>query len=603
MKVIAWLVVLILLLGGWYLARSTRVKVPRGKVGIVRRNFALHSDPDFHGITPRNDTRGTQARVLRPEHVYWLVPVVHSVKFVPLVHVPDGQIGIVTAKAGRGRQARQPFGRAVQCDNFQNGRAFLTRGGEQGRQIATLSGGQSYLINTELFRVDLAPRTYVPPGTVGVVKANAGLVRPPDRAFGRHVPCDDFQDGHAFLDGGGEQGKQLAILGGGASYDINPGLFEVFTVDNTASSSEGLMPYHLTDVHIEVGYTGVVLTLDGAPPAQPGTGTVAPLVEGHHNFRYPWVFLENGGRRGVQAETLQEGTVYSLNPWFIQVIPVPTRVLSLEWSSKAPSESRNYDADLEQITVNIQGYQIDVEIKQSLQIPEKVAPTLVSQFGGTRTTGLGGLVHDPVPVQRFVERVLGSAVERYFGEITGAATVAEFVRKRRETRTDLTAQVRNALLAWGVDAKETTLGVFRSEDPSLNEALKQPFHEGMRLERLREKHKATEIEDQIDVIQVRAEQRRAALELEAEIKALGPENVAMIRIIREISKMQVPDIIGGGDISSYVQALPLPAVRDMIGRLRELRQENRLGPDAGPSIELGKDEGNDPPAIAAGSGG
>lgn len=125
----------------------------------------------------------------------------------------------------------------------------------------------------------------------------------------------------------------------------------------------------------------------------------------------------------------------------------------------------------------------------------------------------------------------------------------------------------------------------------------------MRLERLREKHKATEIEDQIDVIQVRAEQRRAALELEAEIKALGPENVAMIRIIREISKMQVPDIIGGGDISSYVQALPLPAVRDMIGRLRELRQENRLGPDAGPSIELGKDEGNDPPAITAGSGG
>ncbi len=82
------------------------------------------------------------------------------------------------------------------------------------------------------------------------------------------------------------------------------------------------------------------------------------------------------------------------------------------------------------------------------------------------------------------------------------------------------------------------------------------------------------IEDEIDQVRVLPERRRAALELQAEIDALGVDNVALIRMIRalirmirEMSSMQVPEYIGG-DISSYAEALPMPVLRDLMSRLR-----------------------------------
>lgn len=48
-------------------------------------------------------------------------------------------------------------------------------------------------------------------------------------------------------------------------------------------------------------------------------------------------------------------------------------------------------------------------MSQTLQIPPESAPILVSKNGGSQMTGLGGLDWNPLPVQRFVERVLGAA--------------------------------------------------------------------------------------------------------------------------------------------------------------------------------------------------
>lgn len=563
-----------------------RVLVPTDRVGIVRRRYGA-AHPAFRMITPYN-TRGVQARTLLPDRFTWLFPGLYTVEFVPRVYVPRGDIGIVRAREGRARTAGRTLALPVECDNFQNGEAFLLNGGEQGEQAAVLPGDHYYYINTRLFTVEFVPRAYVPPGTVGLVTAKAGGIRPPDRPFGRHVECDSFQDGPTFLAGGGEQGRQLAVLAGGTYYDINPSLFDVVTVGNVASArDDDLATYHLKQIAIPVGCTGVVVTLDGADPERGGS-MLGPLVEGHRNFRLPWVFLAEGGRRGVQQETLSEGTIYALNPWFVRVILVPTRLLILEWTKKTTSQSRNYDAELEQIRVTIQGHHLHVEMSQTLQIPEKSAPKLVSQFGGTETSGLGGLVHDPLPVQRFVERVLGATVAAYFNEMAAATTVAEFLRTYAETRTDLAAQVRNALLAWGVEAERTTLGEFSAEDPSLNDALKKKFDAQMQAEVLDVKRKNVLVEDEIDEIEVRRERRRAALELEAEIAALGPDNVAMIRIIREISQMQVPEYIGGGDVSSYVQALPMSAVRDLIGRLRELSTDHKPGSSERPRLSTGE---------------
>ena len=57
----------------------------------------------------------------------------------------------------RGHSAERILGRVVDCDNFQDARAFLTGGGEKGRQLGLLTAG-TYRINTALFDVITAAR-------------------------------------------------------------------------------------------------------------------------------------------------------------------------------------------------------------------------------------------------------------------------------------------------------------------------------------------------------------------------------------------------------------------------------------------------------------
>jgi hypothetical protein len=565
--------VLIVLLGavvwaGW----AGRVVVSADKVGIVTRRFGLpHPDPAFRQINP-SGARGIQARTLLPGQ-HWLLPGLYSVEQVPRVRIPPGMIGLVTAGEGRPRTDGRTLGRKVECRDFQDGEAFLLGGGEQGVQVATLPGDQSYYINTRLFAVEHRPRTYVRDGTVGLVQAKAGAFRLADKRFGQHVECNSFQDGEAFITGGGQQGRQLAVLGGGAFYDINPELFEVITADNVRTSRDGLTEAHLKEISIEEGHTGVAVALDGAEPGRNASGSVAPRVEGHSSFRLPWVFLGNGGCRGVQEETLSEGTSYALNPWFVRVIVIPTRILTLNWREKDDFEADNFDKALGQISVTVQGFQLKVDMSQNLQIPESVAPTLVSQFGGVRTSGLGGLVQDRTPIQWFVRDVLGANVAAYFSEIAATSSVIEFLNKYEDTRKYLTDKVTHALEKWGVVVLETKLGSFIAEDRKLDEALKEMFYLDMESGSLLKKKEHAKIKEEIDKITILAYMRRVHPELEKEIALLGRENVAMIRTVREFANFDVPDYIGGGDISAIVQALPVNAMQELLARLRELRRE------------------------------
>ncbi|MFF4543175.1 SPFH domain-containing protein [Streptomyces sp. NPDC001406] len=584
MIVLVFLILILLAIAGAAALRG-RVVVPADHVGIITRRYvAPHPDRTFKQVNPA-DARGVLARTLLPG-THWMWPVVNSVDLVPRVHVPTDMIGVVTALEGHNRSDRGRLARHVDCDDFQDGEKFLLgdgrRKGEQGVQVTTLSGGQSYYINPRLFRVEMRPRTFVPPGTIGLVQAKEGAVRPPDRRFGRHMECDSFQDGEAFLAGGGEQGRQLAILGGGAYYDINPELFDVVTVDNVTAARDGLTEAHLREISIGEDYTGVVITLDGAEPGQDVDGAVAPRVAGHSSFRLPWVFLEKGGQRGVQEETLGKGTTCALNPWFVRVMVIPTRVLILKWHDKRASEAENYDADLGRITVNVQGFDLSVDLWQNLQIPPDVAPKLVSRFGGVSTAGLGGLVDDPAPMKRFVRDVLGAAVAGYFNEIVMTNSVLEFLASYEHVRKDLTDRVRHALEKWGVETLDTSLGRFTPTDPALLDTLKAKFIEEGRGEKLGVAVENAKLDDLIDAYRARAEARRAGLELKAEVEALGKDNVAMIRIVREFAGFDVPQYIGGGgDISAYIQTLPLPAMQDLLARLRQLRTDQQLSTGPG----------------------
>ncbi|MFF2625399.1 hypothetical protein ACFVUN_06470 [Kitasatospora griseola] len=559
-------VILLLLLVAGIATRVCLHYVPPGHIGIVRRRSGP-THPDYPLVTPHN-TYGVLARTLPPGR-HWMSPFTYAVRVVPWTQVPEDKIGMVTAKAGRTRTGNRALALPVPCDDFQDGAGFLLNGGEQGTQIGVLSGGQSYSINTALFQVRLVDRVHVPTGTIGLVDARAGGNRPPGALFGPHVECNDFQDGERFLVGGGQQGKQLAVLQGGAYYDINPALFDVISTHNVEARGGPLEARHLKQIAIPADQTGVVITLDGADPGN--DDQAGPLVPGHQGFHLPWVFLQNGGRRGVQEETLRGGTVSALNPYFVRVMLVPTHLLALEWDEKTPAEQQNYDVHLGRITATVQGYRLFVDVKQLIQIPAQSAPGLVRRNGGAQMSDIGGLDYNRLPVQRFVQRVLGAIVTTYFSQIATASTVLEFVKNYRETRLELSTLVENELRDWGVEPKGTHLGVFRAEDERLNEMLKRTADEEMASEKLALQLQNAEREDAIDKVRVEAERRRVRLELESEIQVLGLENVMVLKMLREISQAPVPQFISGSDLSAFLETLPITRLDGLMDRMRTLR--------------------------------
>ncbi|MFI7635547.1 SPFH domain-containing protein [Nonomuraea sp. NPDC049400] len=534
-----------------YLAWRGFVTVPAGHVGIVVRRFGP-VDRHLRHVVP-DGARGIQARTLLEGRMWWLPPGLYSVEFVPRVYVSEHQVGVVIALVGELRPPGAPLARRVECDHFQDGQAFLLNGGQQGPQVEILPGGASYYINTRMFEVEMVPRTHVPAGTVGLVIARAGRVRPTDQPFARHVECDSFQDGQAFLEHGGEQGRQLAVLGGGAVYDINPRLFTVLTADTIADADDGLSAEHLREIEIPPGFAGVVVTLDGADPQRSGEAEVGPTVPGHRNFRLPWVFLEQGGVRGVQEEILGEGRVYALNPWFVRVVLVPIRVLIVEWRDRSQDEADMYDSELDQITLTVEKHRLRLGLSQTLRITPSAAPRLVSAYGGA--SGLGGLVDDTLPVRRFVDTVLGATVASFFSHLAATSTIQDIIAGYAEMKSQLASTIENALSAWGVEALQTTLGELSTEDPALTEAFQELARRAL--------------EGKIDEVRVRAERRRAALEVESEAAELGLDMSEAMAIIRRLSELPVPTTVR--DLSSLENALPVPQLRELLQQLRALR--------------------------------
>jgi hypothetical protein len=522
-----------------------RVIVPPDHVGLVRRRFGP-VDPDFLRVSS-GDQRGWQARILRPGARVWLPLGQYEVEFVPQIYVPEDRIGLVTAKDGRQRPRGRRLGREVPCSNFQNGRAFLLGGGEQGRQVATLAGGHHYSINTRLFDVELVPRTHVPVGTIGLVIALDGKVSAAGRRLARHVECDSFQDGQAFYDGGGEQGRQLDVLAGGTSYDINPAMFLVVTVDNVTETGtrDGLTDGHLTEFAVKTGMVGVVVTLDGAPSG--GSGTVGPRVEGHQGFRLPWVFLDGGGHKGVQEQTLSEGSTCALNPWFVRVVLIPTHQITLDWSKTPAEKPGNYDAALERITVTLQGYPVHMELSQTLQIPESAAPGLVSVFGvDAGSAPLGGLVDDRAPVQRFVEKSLGATVKGYLSGIAASSSVQEFIGKHEAARRELSDKVAAELRSWHVVPGKTSLGGFESMDSKLNEELQAAANAEAHGKVLELEAENAKKQAEIAVTLMESELMKTDPHLWSQVQALGKEHVLRLRMVEALVKMKGPQVVGSG---------------------------------------------------------
>ena len=377
---------------------------------------------------------------------------------------------------------------------------LIALAGEAGYQADLLPPGWHFGLWRWKYRVERVPMLSVRSGEIALVVAADGSPIPGDRILGHEVDSDDFQNARAFLENGGEKGRQLAYMRAG-SYRINPALFQVVTTDN--AEQFGVLDRELQVYSVAPDRVGIVAVLDGRPIP---TGDVAgPPVIGHDSFQSGQAFIDAGGCRGLQEQVLLSGS-WNLNPWFVKVdqIPmtevpigsvgvvvsyvgkehldvsgadfthgdlvergrkgvwveallpgkhpinsrvmkvelVPTTNIVLNWAGRV--EEHKYDAKLAPITVRSHdGFSFTLDVSQIIHIGMKQAPRVISRVGS---------------MQNLVDHVLQPTVANYFRNSAQQVGVLEFLSARSERQQEAFDAIKAALSAYDVECIDTLIG-------------------------------------------------------------------------------------------------------------------------------------------------
>jgi uncharacterized membrane protein YqiK len=400
------------------------VGIAEDQAGLVVRRYGRALPPGR--IIATAGEAGTQARLLPPGWHFPLWRWTYKVEKVELVQVPPGQLALVVAKDGAPIPGERVLGREVACDSFQDGVAFLERGGEKGRQLAVLTAG-TYRINPALFDVVTAGRATsfgltpdqlqifrVPADAVGIITALDGAPIPAGDMAGPSVAGHDrFQRAQAFIAAGGCRGLQEEVLLSGA-WNLNPW----FVAVELAALTE-----------IPIGYVGVVVSYVGAEHVDvSGDGfTHGDLVE--------------RGRKGVWVEPLLPGK-HPLNPRVMKVELVPTTNIVLNWADRA--EAHHYDEGLSSITVRSRdGFSFELDVATIIHIAVKSAPRVISRVGS---------------MQNLVDHVLQPTVGNYFRNSAQEVTVLEFLSARSARQREAFTHIQAAVAAYDIDCIDTLIG-------------------------------------------------------------------------------------------------------------------------------------------------
>lgn len=466
------------------------IVVPDDSVGVVTKKFVLfgeHKDLPHGRIVALNGEAGYQADALPPGLHWALWPWQFDVEMVPFTVIPEGMVGFVQASDGSPLVGGRIVGRKVSCDSFQDARAFLQNDGERGPQVALIPPG-TYRINPRLFKVETKSVVHIEPGKIGIIEALDGKPMPNGRVIASGVECDSFQDGHAFLSGGGERGPQMKVITPG-TYRINPVLFNV-----TQAAA----------VDVPENQVGIVTTKDGSALEH---GEIAgAIVEGHDLFQDAHAFLSKGGTKGLQEQVLMAGryfinpkfaTVeirdiievpiahvgvvisfvgeegedvtgqgfkhanmvargkrgvwidpldpgkYPFNPYTHRVINVPTANVVLNWAS-GKSEAHKLDEKLSTIAVrSADGFSFNLDVSQIIHIPRSDAPKVIARFGG---------------MEALVTQVLEPTIGNYFRNAAQGSDIIDFLTHRSVRQTESRESILNALEEYNVCAVDTLIG-------------------------------------------------------------------------------------------------------------------------------------------------
>lgn len=411
-----------LLIGIWAIGV---IMINDHEVGIVTKKFSSRNLPNGN-IIALNGEAGVQADVLSTGWHFFFWPWQYSIEKVDFVQVPEGEIALVIANDGSQISDSRILGDRVDCNNFQDARAFLTNGGKKGRQSGKITTGL-YRINTRLFTVitssnskqfDISPDALtvltIDAENVGIVTIHDGKsliegeIAAPITA--NHA---SFQDEQAFITNGGFRGLQQEVVLPG-TWNLNPWFATVEIVKM---------------LEIPKAHVGVVISYVG-PQGQDVSGV---------DFKYGDI-VENG-KKGIWAKPLNPG-LYPINPRTTHVELVPTSNFVLNWSSE--TGDHKLDEGLTAVRMRSKdGFEITLEVQQIIHVPYEVAPKLIARFGN---------------MLNLVQNVLEPLVGNYFRNAGQDCTVLDFVNSRTLRQQEAKEYVSIQLRQFNVEGVETMIG-------------------------------------------------------------------------------------------------------------------------------------------------
>ena len=392
--------------------------------GLVIKRYGRNLPPGR--IIALEGEAGYQAQMLPPGWHFGMFRWQYIVKTIPMVVVRPGEIALIVAADGATITAERILARAVPCDQFQDADGFLRKGGERGRQIASLTAG-AYRINTALFQVVTARNaesfgmepwqlqvSHIPPDQVGIVTTLDGRPIPAGDLAGAAVEGhDSFQSGQAFIDAGGCRGLQEQVLLSG-SWNLNPWFARIDLIAMT---------------EIPLGYVGVVVSYIGREHLDVSGDAFT------HGDLVP------RGHKGVWVEPLLPGK-HPINTHVMKVELVPTTNIVLNWAAR--TEAHQYDQRLSPITVRSKdGFGFSLDVSQIIHISMKNAPRVISRVGS---------------MQNLVDHVLQPTVANYFRNSAQEVSVLEFLSARSERQREAFEAIHGATDAYDVECIDTLIG-------------------------------------------------------------------------------------------------------------------------------------------------
>jgi len=555
--------------------------IPHNRVGIVEKLWSRKGSLTNGRIIALQGEAGFQAEILRGGMHAGFFPWQYRIHKEPLVMIAESRIGYIYARDGGPLPPTQTLATIVDCNHFQDAQAFLTRGGERGRQRAMLREGV-FAINVALFVVITEDRVFAGPiqeregkysdwqeqlktirgfspvivgyggatapkveepavggadltiapiDTIGIVTVHDGaplesgeIIAPEVRAENRDH--NYFQNPETFLALGGRRGKQLQVLTDGT-----------FFINRWFATVE-MRPKTL----IPIGYVGVVVSYYGGK----GEDTTG------EGFRYGEQVAS--GQRGVWRQALPPGK-YPINPYAVKVELVPTVNFVLRWIT-GQAEAHQYDKDLVSIAlITADGYEPVLPLSLVLRIDYEKAPSVVQRFGDVR---------------RLITQTLDPILTSYFRDVAQSSHMLDLLTHREDIQRRATEELGKRFKEFDINCIAVLIGRPESTvGPEQEDPIERLFDQ-LRMRRLAEEQISTFAKQEeaaqhlkdLNNAKAAAEKQAELTQTKIEIEVSGNRGEAQLAEAQRLSRRDIAraegesrsrELLGRGEASKIAQ--------------------------------------------------